>query len=247
MVRQIKDYTVYLWNKVQRRGVDDLLKLLETSNYYSSPASIGKHLSIRGGLAMHQLNVYYAMRLIANSFMVELDEEERIVVALGHDLCKIDRYVLDEEPCTDAQYTYFKDLRSKLSFSLYGQLASKGYQRPDFKPTKEHAKGLIGWMKAGVDTPIPEDTECWTYTDDLPLGHGEKSLYVLSTLIPVKPNEAMAIRWHMGGYDIAATSGTSKYDYQAAQKQTSLTTLVQLADIAATNLLETEYKEETRG
>lgn len=37
-----------------------------------------------------------------------------------------------------------------------------------------------------------------------PLGHGEKSLYLIQRHMVLLPEEALAIRWHMGAYDDAA-------------------------------------------
>lgn len=37
----------------------------------------------------------------------------------------------------------------------------------------------------------------------IPLGHGEKSLYLIQRHMDLEPEEALAIRWHMGAYDNA--------------------------------------------
>ncbi|MBU2561545.1 MAG: HD domain-containing protein [Nanoarchaeota archaeon] len=39
--------------------------------------------------------------------------------------------------------------------------------------------------------------------DDLPLGHGEKSIYIISQHFTLTPTEALLIRWHMGPFDEA--------------------------------------------
>lgn len=49
-----------------------------------------------------------------------------------------------------------------------------------------------------------EDYEGYTYKDPLPLGHGEKSLYLIQRHMVLLPEEALAIRRHMGAYDDAA-------------------------------------------
>ncbi len=40
--------------------------------------------------------------------------------------------------------------------------------------------------------------------DSLPYGHGEKSVYIISSFMKLTREEAMAINWHMGGYDSRA-------------------------------------------
>ena len=42
-------------------------------------------------------------------------------------------------------------------------------------------------------------------TEYPPLGHGEKSLYLINKLIKILPEEAIAIRWHMGKFDASST------------------------------------------
>lgn len=37
--------------------------------------------------------------------------------------------------------------------------------------------------------------------DTLPYGHGEKSVYMISAFMKLSREEAMAINWHMGGFD----------------------------------------------
>lgn len=39
------------------------------------------------------------------------------------------------------------------------------------------------------------------FDDPLPLGHGEKSLYLVSQYLQLTTKEALLIRWHMGNYD----------------------------------------------
>lgn len=49
-----------------------------------------------------------------------------------------------------------------------------------------------------------EDYQAYAFRDPLPLGHGEKSLYLIQRHMDLEPEEALAIRWHMGAYDDAA-------------------------------------------
>ncbi|MEK6969454.1 MAG: metal-dependent phosphohydrolase [Nanoarchaeota archaeon] len=39
------------------------------------------------------------------------------------------------------------------------------------------------------------------FDDPLPIGHGEKSMYLVSQYVKLTPKEALLIRWHMGSYD----------------------------------------------
>jgi hypothetical protein len=75
--------------------------------------------------------------------------------------------------------------------------------------------------------------------NDLTLGHGEKSIYVIASFIRLTDVEAMMIRWHMGTYD----SG----DYMRYQKHIEKypeVLLFHFADNFATHYIDTEYVEE---
>ena len=41
----------------------------------------------------------------------------------------------------------------------------------------------------------------YKYSDPLPYGHGEKSVYMISGFMKLTRDEAMAINWHMGAFD----------------------------------------------
>ena len=44
--------------------------------------------------------------------------------------------------------------------------------------------------------------------DSLPYGHGEKSVYIISAFIKLTREEALAINWHMGEFDIRVQNGS---------------------------------------
>lgn len=77
----------------------------------------------------------------------------------------------------------------------------------------------------------------YKYYDPLPYGHGEKSVYMISGFMKLTREEAMAINWHMGGFDSRVKGGyyglsTVFYTYPTAL-------FLHLADIEATYLDET--------
>lgn len=78
----------------------------------------------------------------------------------------------------------------------------------------------------------------YIYDDGLPYGHGEKSVYMISGFIKLTREEALAINWHMGGYDKRVVGG----DYSIANAYYTYPTAVilHLADISATYLDETK-------
>lgn len=49
--------------------------------------------------------------------------------------------------------------------------------------------------------------------DSFPLGHGEKSLYLISNFIKLTDQEALAIRWHMGATEISTMMSNTPQSY----------------------------------
>lgn len=74
--------------------------------------------------------------------------------------------------------------------------------------------------------------------DQFPYGHGEKSVYLIERFVRLKPAEATAIRWHMGGFDDAARGGC--FSISLAYDKYPLAVKLHLADLEATYLREKE-------
>ncbi|MEG1777622.1 MAG: HD domain-containing protein [Angelakisella sp.] len=72
--------------------------------------------------------------------------------------------------------------------------------------------------------------------DSFPYGHGEKSVYLIERFIRLKPAEATAIRWHMGGFDEASRGGS--YAISQAYEKYPLAVKLHLADLESTYLRE---------
>lgn len=78
--------------------------------------------------------------------------------------------------------------------------------------------------------------EIWEIDEKMPIGHGEKSCIILQNYIKLEKEELLAIRWHMGGFDVAAKGGD--YSLSKAQNISNLVTLISVADLIASNLFE---------
>lgn len=70
--------------------------------------------------------------------------------------------------------------------------------------------------------------------DKLPYGHGEKSVYIISGFLKLTREEAMAINWHMGGFDSRVMGGS--YSLGPAFYQYPVALLLHIADVEATYL-----------
>lgn len=79
-------------SNIHRDGIEALLDWLEQTDFYDAPASSMYHGSCKHGLVMHSLNVWVQLRTLNKAFNAGLSEESMAIVALFHDLCKVDFY-----------------------------------------------------------------------------------------------------------------------------------------------------------
>ena len=85
-------------------------------------------------------------------------------------------------------------------------------------------------------TGVWEKVPTFMVEDAFPYGHGEKSVFLIERFLRLKPSEAVAIRWHMGGFDDASRGGSFAISH--AYDQYPLAVKLHLADLEATYLLE---------
>ena len=194
-----KDRFIGILSGINREGMDKVLYELEAQGFYDAPASTVFHLSCKGGLLTHSLNVYDAAMMLREQAIQNkpelgdaLPEDSVAICSLLHDVCKTDIY----------------------KEAILSRKKSDGY-----------------WEKyPGYTTD---------YGAGLPIGHGEKSvIMLLSWGLRLKPEEMLAIRWHMTAWDLPLQSPEHKQSLNAAKEKTPLVSLVQLADGFAAGLME---------
>lgn len=111
--------------------------------------------------------------------------------------------------------------------ALFHDLCKIGMYYPIDKWTKDGMRWVsyLGW---GID-------------DQLPIGHAEKSLYRLSRLIELQPDEILAIRWHMGMYDMGEKGSFIRNSFYSASDSSALVTILHCADSYVAKCLEPTY------
>lgn len=93
----IKAYT----ENITRPGADKLLAWIESSDFFTAPASTRFHLSSPGGLLEHSLHVFERMKAIcANEATItpgfnEPSMETIAICGLLHDICKANFYAVE--------------------------------------------------------------------------------------------------------------------------------------------------------
>lgn len=71
----------------------------------------------------------------------------------------------------------------------------------------------------------------WEYQDDEPMGHGEKSVWMLNKQIKVEDDIAYAIRWHMGAF---RDNNGGRFECSDAFAKSEIAMLTHIADMLAT-------------
>ncbi len=85
---------------IKREGADKLLEFLEKSDFFTAPASTRYHGAYEGGLLRHSLNVYECLvaylerERVKEQYKLSVSNETAAVVALLHDVCKVNFYTV---------------------------------------------------------------------------------------------------------------------------------------------------------
>ncbi len=197
-MQEIKDQFLSLAKQnIKREGLEKLLEYLQKTDFFEAPASSRFHSSHEGGLCEHSINVFN--RFVKNlqkeygeNWQNVISLESATIIALFHDVCKVD------------------------------------YYKKDFKNVKEN----------GVWVQKPY----YRVEDALPYGHGEKSVYIINGFLRLTREEAMAINWHMGGFDNRVRGGFYGLDEVFYAYPSAL--IFHLSDIEATYLDEKAQPQE---
>ena len=144
-----------LMRKTERAGVEDMLKWLDTTDFYSAPASTRYHGSYPGGLVQHTLNVAYELKQLVDFYDMKIPKDSILICALGHDFCKINTYretIVNVPPQRtksgkwEQQQGYKKDEYLKL-----GHGAKSLSTLQDFITLKDYEKEAIYWHMGAFD------------------------------------------------------------------------------------------------
>lgn len=122
---------------------------------------------------------------------------------------------------------YFEEGDSPETFAICGllhDLCKAGFYKVSTRNVKDDATGR--WEKVPF----------YMVEDSFPYGHGEKSVFLIERFLRLKTSEAMAIRWHMGGFDDSVRAGSFAMSH--AFEKYPLCVKLHLADLEATYLRE---------
>ena len=105
---------------------------------------------------------------------------------------------------------------------------------PDICKAQFYKKGYRNFKNE--ETGQWEKRLFYSIEDSYPFGHGEKSVFLIERFMRLKASEAIAVRWHMGGFDEAARGGS--FAVSQAYEKYPLAVKLHLADLESTYLRE---------
>lgn len=167
------DYLVSLSDESMGR-IMNLMSYLTSTSFYEMPASTRFHGNHRGGLFEHSAAMASSLiKMTRDMNLVWGRPESPYIVALCHDVCKIDAYKM-VEPGWESADDGFK-------CRYCGHVHD---DKPDYCPKCDAHMGK------------------WVHNPDHPGGHADLSLKMLQNAnIELTDEEAACIRWHMGAFD----------------------------------------------
>lgn len=150
-------------------NIQGLVEYLESSDFFTAPASTTYHNSCKGGLCAHCLNVYdNIFMLYKNMISSDIAEEVKqsmTIVSLLHDASKIG--------------VYKETFRNKKVYSDTGSKSDNG--------------GKFDWVSVpGYETRPAEERFILG-------NHEQNAEYIARCFIPLTQEESSAILHHMGG------------------------------------------------
>ena len=75
------------------------------------------------------------------------------------------------------------------------------------------------------------EEEVYVIEDSFPMGHGEKSAFLAQKYIDLTDDEALAIRWHMGGFDDSARQYAGSKALALTYDKCKLAVALSIADL----------------
>ena len=155
-----KDQFIEIFEReVKREGASKMLDYLKNTDFFKAPASTRFHLAREQGLCEHSLNVYFRLKeLVANEkteWAKNVSDETIAIIALLHDVCKIDMYVIDyrnvKQPDGSWEKVPYYTIDEKMP---YGHGEKSVYIVNGFmRLTREEAM-CINWHMGGFDDRV---------------------------------------------------------------------------------------------
>ena len=93
----MKEEFIRLLKSTNREGMENLIDFIEKTDFFKAPASTKFHGSYEGGLLEHSMKVYEILKhkVETSIIPINISKESIIIIALLHDICKVNFYKVD--------------------------------------------------------------------------------------------------------------------------------------------------------
>lgn len=98
----MKEEFINLLKQIHREGMEALIEFLEHSDFFEAPASTRFHGCHKGGLLEHSMKVYEILKTKTE------DSDSVKIIALLHDICKVNYYKTDYRNAKNEQGVWEK-------------------------------------------------------------------------------------------------------------------------------------------
>ena len=159
-------------------------------------------------------------------------------VNVYHNLIALSKLYTVELPADGSSFAIIALLHDLCKTNIYKKERKSLPKRDD----KTGELALDDWGKK-----IWEEQIIYTIDDQMPLGHGEKSVIMIQRFIQLTDTEIFAIRWHMMAYDDSRNSYAGNLAITNASDKYRIIPLFHMADLAASFLeMRPEEPKEAR-
>lgn len=93
----MKEEFLTILKNIKREGINELIEFIEKTDFFIAPASTRFHGNHEGGLLEHSMKVYEILKHKVENCIekIEISEESIALIALLHDICKVNFYKID--------------------------------------------------------------------------------------------------------------------------------------------------------
>lgn len=140
-----KEIFVALAKRIEREGINQLMEWLDSTDFYTAPASTRFHGSHEGGLVEHSIAVHSRLYELTHFYNIQASDETIAIVALFHDLCKVGMYKTEMRWRKDAnnQWEQYPTYKRDEDFKFGGHGSKSVYIVQNFmKLTPEEAVAI---------------------------------------------------------------------------------------------------------
>ena len=131
VIAENKAFIIEKLNLIERSGADipRLITKLESSDFFTAPASTMYHNAFKGGLADHCINVYYNLKSLVERKHLEdvISEESIIICGLLHDMAKINLY----EPSIKNKKVYSENGSKSDNLGRFDWVSEQSWKKVD--------------------------------------------------------------------------------------------------------------------